>query len=225
MQMITSGGDRQAAQRQRTPWAITVTTTVLILIVLGFAVRRTWFDVSHLLAGNVPDDPYDAKYVSHPWLTYLHIVPGVLYFAGAALQLSFWFRRRHYPAHRRVGRVVLVAGLLAGVTAMVLGVIMPFGGRLELTATAVFGAWFLTCLLLALRAIRSGDLPAHRRWMIRAFVIAIGVGTIRVCIALFTLSGLLDLSGAFGPSFWIAFVVNAVAGELWLRARPVPPEG
>lgn len=211
-------------QRRRTPWAVGTTVAILILIVLAFAARRFWIDVPSLVAGNPPSSPEDAKYVNHPWLTYLHIVPGIVYFVGAALQVSFWFRRRHYPVHRRVGRIVVGAGLLAGATALVLGVTMPTGGLLELTATVVFGLWFLICLVLAFRAIRAGDVAAHRRWMIRALAIAIGVGTIRVCIGLFQISGLFDLAGAFGPSFWIAFVANAVAGEMWLRARPHPPE-
>jgi hypothetical protein len=38
------------------------------------------------------------------------------------------------------------------------------------------------------------------------------------------LTGLLDLPAAFGPAFWISFTLHALAAELWLRARPLPPE-
>jgi hypothetical protein len=56
----------------------------------------------------------------------------------------------------------------------------------------VFGLWFLACLVLAVRAIRRDDIVHHRRWMIRAFAIAIGVGTIRIWIGLFQTAALLD---------------------------------
>jgi hypothetical protein len=64
----------------------------------------------------------------------------------------------------------------------------------------------------------------HRRWMIRAFAIAIGVGTLRIWIGVFQASGLLDFPSSFGPAFSIAFSLHVVAAELWLRAFPNPPE-
>jgi Predicted membrane protein (DUF2306) len=85
----------------------------------------------------------------------------------------------------------------------------------------VFGLWFLTCLVLAVRAIRRDDIVHHRRWMIRAF--AIGIGTTRIWLALFQVAGL-DFASSFGPAFWISFSLHALAEELWLRASPNPPE-
>jgi hypothetical protein len=51
--------------------------------------------------------------------------------------------------------------------------------------------------LLAFRAVRAGDIVQHRRWMIRAFAIGVAVGTIRIWIAVFQISGLLGLPAAF----------------------------
>lgn len=197
---------------------------ILILIVLGFVAVPLSTDVPSLAAGTVPDDAYDARHVRRPWLTYLHIGSGVLYMVGATLQLAYWFRRRHYAVHRQQGRILLGAGLLTGAMAVVLGLLFPIGGPVEMSATVLFGAWFLVCLVLAFRAIRADDIVRHRRWMIRAFAIGVGVGTIRIWIALFVITGLLDLPAAFGPAFWISFTIHALAAELWLRARPLPPE-
>jgi hypothetical protein len=174
----------EAPSRRRTPWPVGITVAILILIVLGFVAVRLSVDVPSLVTGTVPDEAYDARFVRHPWLTYLHIGPGVLYLIGAPLQLAYWFRRRHYAVHRRLGQILLGAGLLTGAMAVV----------------------------------------QHRRWMIRAFAIGVGVGTIRIWIALFVITGLLDLPAAFGPAFWIAFTMHALAAELWLRTRPLPPE-
>jgi hypothetical protein len=69
----------EAPSRRRTPWLVGITVTILILIVLGFVAVRLSVDVPSIAAGTVPDDAYDARFVRHPWLTYLHIGPGVLY--------------------------------------------------------------------------------------------------------------------------------------------------
>ena len=88
----------------------------------------------------------------------------------------------------------------------------------------VFGLWFLACLVLAVRAIRRDDIVHHRRWMIRAFAIGIGIATIRIWLALFQVTGLLDFASSLGPAFWISFSLHALVAELWLRAFPNPPE-
>jgi uncharacterized membrane protein len=168
---MTPQASVQTRVRRRMPWLVGITVGVLILIVLAFAVWRLVVDVSNLAAGTMPNDEYDARFVRHPWLTYLYIVPGVLYMVGATLQLAYWFRRCHYTFHRRLGRVLLAAGLITGLLAVALGLAFPFGGLAELSATVLFGAWFLGCLLLAFRAVRAGDIVQHRRWMIRAFAI------------------------------------------------------
>lgn len=214
----------EAPSRRRTPWLVGITVTILILIVLGFVAVRLSVDVPSIAAGTVPDDAYDARFVRHPWLTYLHIGPGVLYMVGAILQLAYWFRRRHYAVHRRLGRILLGAGLLTGAMAVMIGLLFPIGGPGEMSATVLFGVWFFVCLVLAFRGIRADDIVRHRRWMIRAFAIGVGVGTIRIWIALFVITGLLDVPAAFGPAFWISFIMHALAAELWLRARPLPPE-
>ncbi len=222
--LLSQPTSADGSSRRRTPWLVGITVAILILIVLGFAAVRLSVDVPSLTAGTVPDDPYDARFVRHPWLTYLHIGPGVLYMVGATLQLAYWFRRHHYSVHRRLGRILLGAGLLTGASAVVIGLLFPFGGLAEMSATVLFGAWFLVCLVLAFRAIRVDDIVRHRRWMIRAFAIGVGVGTIRIWIAVFQLTGLLTFPAAFGPAFWISFTLHALAAELWLRARPLPPE-
>jgi hypothetical protein len=92
----------------------------------------------------------------------------------------------------------------------------------EASAAVVFGLWFLTCLVLAVRAIRRDDIVHHRRWMIRAF--AIGIGTTRIWLGLFEVTGLGSFESSFGPAFWISFSLHAAAAEVWLRAFPNPPE-
>lgn len=169
------------------------------------------------------------RYVGHPWLAYVHIVPGLVYLLGAPLQLSRRFRTRHYNVHRRLGRVLLTFALVSGLFALLFGVPYAWAGAPEAVATVVFGCWFLACLVLAFRAIRRDDVRQHRRWMIRAFAVAIGIGTIRIWVGIFEGVEQAVSGGAspgepdptmFGIAFWLAFTMHVVVGEWWLRRTP-----
>jgi Predicted membrane protein (DUF2306) len=95
-----------------------------------------------------------------------------------------------------------------------------FGGPWEAAATFVFGVRFLACPVLAFRAIRRDEVVRYRRWMIRAFAIGVGVGTIRIWIGLFQATGLLSFQDSFPVAFWISFALHVVAAEWWLRRTP-----
>ena len=204
--------------------AVQIATLLLLAIVALSVAKRFAIDLPHLSDGTVPADEFDRRYVANPWVAYLHIAPGALYLFLAPLQLAHRIRRRHYTFHRRLGRVLAGAAMLSGVFALVFGGLFAFGGPPEASATALFGLWFLACLVLAVRAIRRHDIVRHRRWMIRAFAIGIGIGTIRIWLGIFQGTGLLEFASSFGPAFWISFSLHAAAAELWLRAFPNPPE-
>lgn len=209
----------------RLRWSIPATLIVVVLVSFGV---RLAVDVPNLLTGSVPGpDAFERRYALHPVAAYGHMLPGVLYLLGAPLQLARRFRTRHLRAHRRLGRVVLVAGVICGVTAVVVGVWFPYGGPVEASAAVVFGAWFVAALLLAYRRVRRRDIAGHRRFMIRAFAVGLAVGTTRVWVGIFQAVGLLaiqDSTGTtwFGVAFWLSLVTHAALAEAYLAARPTP---
>jgi uncharacterized membrane protein YozB (DUF420 family) len=200
-----------------------VLIAVLIAIVLAFVCRRAWVDVPNVAADTVPDDGIDREYALHPALAYTHIGLGVVYLLGAPLQLWQPFRVRHYAVHRRMGRVLATLAIVSGVTGVIFGARYAFGGPPESAAAVVFGSWFLVSLVAAVRAIRRGDVVAHRRWMIRAFMMGLAVGTIRMWIGAFSAIGVLSFPGRFAVAFWIAFSMHAAFAEWWLATHPHPP--
>ena len=196
---------------------------LLVVVVVVFLVIRVTNDIADLTSGDIPpEEEFDHRYVVNPWPAYLHILPGTIYLLGAPFQLSATIRRRHIRFHRGLGRVLLVAGAMTGVFAMVIGIIMPFGDLAETSATLVFGLYFLTSLVLAFRAIRSGLVVVHRRFMIRAFAVGVGVGMIRIVVGIGEAIGI-GIEQSFGAAFWIAFTLMALLAEVWLRLRPLPP--
>jgi uncharacterized membrane protein len=194
---------------------------VLILIAVVAVGIRISIDWPNAAAGRIPsEDSFHRRYALHPVLAYAHILPGVIYLVGAPLQLSRRFRERRITLHRRIGRVVLPAGVTAGVFAIVFGTLFPFGGLSEASATVVFGAYFLTALVIAFIAIRGGDVTRHRQWMIRAFAIGLAIGTIRIWIGAFQAFGVLSFQDSFGVAFWLSFVLHALTAEFYLAKRP-----
>jgi Predicted membrane protein (DUF2306) len=93
---------------------------VLIGIVITFYGIRLATDLPFLLTGTDPEpEDFESRYVSHHWLAYLHMTPGVLYLLGAPLQLSERIRTKHYTFHRRLGRVLVGAAALSIALALV----------------------------------------------------------------------------------------------------------
>lgn len=217
---------RAARGSPRPPRWLIVGVVVLLIVLTAFITIRLVSDVPHLVAGTVPADEGDfgRRYVEHPWTAYLHIAAGALFLAGALLQVSYSRRRGGYPAHRRRGRALAVVGLLACGTAMAFGLPHAFGGSGEAGASALFGGWMVVCLVLGVAAARRHAFATHRRWMIRAFVVAIAVGTIRLWIGILMAPGWLSLQESFAPAFWLAFSIHVGFGEVWIRRAPPPPD-
>ncbi|KGN34420.1 hypothetical protein N802_12830 [Knoellia sinensis KCTC 19936] len=208
--------------------ALTATVAGLLVIMLVFIAIRVTTDWPHILAGTAPDDDFAERYVAHPWTAYLHIGLGLVYLLGAPFQLAARIRTRHYTLHRRLGRVLLACGLGSGAAALVFGVLHPWGGPLEAAAALVFGSWFVLCLVRAFLAIRGGAVAQHRRWMVRAFAVGLGVASIRIWVGLFT-AVIMATSGAdrtlpdpftFGVAFWLGLGTHVAVGEWWLRRTP-----
>lgn len=204
---------------RRTGWTVIAVLTTVVMVFVGIRVSQ---DLPAVISGDLPPvDSFERRYAEYPMLAYAHIVPGVVYLLVAPLQVSRSFRRRSLRRHRKLGRVALVAGMLTGFFAIVVGTVFPFGGLAETSASVVFGIYFLTALALAYRAIRAGREADHRSWMIRAFAIGVGVGSIRMVIGAAQVLGV-SFEAIFGPAFWIAFLGHALAAELWLRRFPDP---
>lgn len=213
------------AIRERSVKAITWTVLVMLVsVVLVFAFLRFRTDIPLIISGEpAPLGSFEARYVDNPITAYLHIVLGVAYLVGAPLQLSRRFRENHLRLHRRMGPFVLGAGLISGIFALLFGVPHAFGGAGQAAATVVFGVWFLAALFLAFAAIRRGDVRMHRQWMIRAFAIGVGVGSIRIWVGLIEATEIMTSPASFVPAFWIGLGTHALMAELWLRWRPDGP--
>lgn len=209
----------------RRSWIYTgLGVAVVLLAVTGvFVVVERGASLTHSLStGMLPEHPYDAGFASRPVLTFLHIVPGFLFMVLGPLQFVPGIRSRYLNVHRWFGRIYLVAAVVAGLTALLMGFLIAFGGPNETVAVTFFSVIFLYSLGRAFLHIRRREVAAHREWMIRAFAVGLGVATMRPVVALFFAFTDLGLREVLGIAFWLALGLHLLVAEVWInhtRAR------
>lgn len=124
--------------------------------------------------------PTDARFAASPIPLVGHIVASVVYAVLGAFQFSARLRRRHTGWHRRVGRLLVVLGLVVAFSGLWMTLAYPqkagTGDILWVTRLLV-GSGMGAGVILGLVAIRSRDIARHRAWMTRAYALALGAGT------------------------------------------------
>ncbi|MGN7785816.1 DUF2306 domain-containing protein [Niabella sp. 22666] len=192
--------------------------TVLILTLLVSSYIRIASVVDSLSTGNLPSNgTIDAGYVRNPVLICLHIAPGCLFLLSGAWQFIRPMRNRLIHIHRWNGRLYILLGLIIGISGILMGALLRFGGIIETWAATGFGIFFLYALLKAYQHIRRKQYALHREWMIRAYSIGIAVATIRPLTGLFFTFSNIPFNQFFGITFWIAFILHTVVAEIWIR--------
>jgi uncharacterized membrane protein len=189
-----------------------------IMVMLVFGGIR----IAQTLAASPPTDAFAVRYVEHPFVAFIHILPGLVFLVFVPLQFIKKIRRTRIGFHRRTGWMLVPLAAVSGVYAIVAAFTLPaFGGVPTVAATVVFGLTFLYSLVRAVRHIRRREVALHREWMIRMFSLALGVATIRAVQGLAQAFLGTSLEGSFGASFWIAFTLNLGIAEMWIRfTRP-----
>lgn len=178
------------------------------------------FVVPRLMAGDLPglnDKQHITGYVPGDLAgnaqLLAHLLVGALMTLSAMLQLLPGVRARHPAWHRWNGRVFMVAAIVATLSGFYLTWVR--GSQLNLASavsTSLNGALILLTLGLAWRAARAGQVAAHRRHALRAFLLVNGVWFLRLglasaAITLAAAGQRIDLDGplflAVGVGSWV----------------------
>jgi uncharacterized membrane protein len=162
---------------------------------------------------------FDRRYAENRTMTLVHVVFGSIFLAAALLQFAGRVRTRWPRFHRWLGRVLVVAGLAITISALYFALLMPFAGIGETIPIVLFGSLFAFALARAWLAIRRGNVLEHRRWMIRAFAVAVGISVVRVVGIPADLAGTvygLESRPVFAIALWVGFALAVTAGEVVL---------
>ena len=180
------------------------------------------------LAGN--DLPLAANYVDRPPAVrlafYLHIGFGGLALLLSPFQFLTRLRARAPHVHRAVGRVAVGSIAVAGSAGLVLAP-LSLAGSVGTVGFGLLAVLWLSFAGTAFRAIRRGDVPAHRRWMIRTFALTYAAVTLRLWLFVLILcqTGLagVDADTAFDRAYlllpFLSWVPNLLVAERFLATR------
>lgn len=124
----------------------------------------------------------NARFFAAPVPVVLHIVSAVLFGVLGALQFFPGLRRSRPQWHRYTGRLAAPLGLVAALSGLWMTVFYPnananFDGPAVYVMRLAAGFGMAGAMVLALTAIRRHDIPAHQRWMTRAYALGMGAGT------------------------------------------------
>ena len=191
-----------------------VAIVLLVLLMLFSGANR----LDQMTQDRATDDAFDVRYLEHPWVSVLHIVPGVLFLTFAPQQFVARIRRRRISIHRGSGRVLAICAAITGVLALVVNFLFPaFGGISTQSAVAFSSVLFLFLLSMAIRHILRKEVRQQREWMIRTFALAMSVATQRIFIALLTALTEFGFEEVFGTAAWLGLSINLVVAEVWIN--------
>jgi hypothetical protein len=200
-------------------WLVVAGLLLLGLLPLVFgALRLTQ------LAGGPQIMPVNERVAAAPLI--LHIVGGAVLAVFGAFQFAAGFRRRRPGWHLVAGRLVVVGGLLAGLSGLWMTLVyaaQPGSGPLLYAFRLVFGSAMVVCIVLGFTAIRRGDVSRHRAWITRGYAIGLGAGTQMLLLMIGELiAGPPDELGN-GLLNGAAWVINLAVAEWAIRRRSVRP--
>jgi len=178
------------------------------------------------LAGGAEITPANARFFAAPLPVALHIVGAGVYAILGAFQFAPAFRRRRPGWHRAAGRLVVLCGLLVGLSGLWMTLVYPWpkgDGALLYVLRLLFGSAMVGSIVLGFAAIRRGDVTGHRAWMTRGYALGLGAGTQALTLAAgaVILGPPSELSRAL--LMGAGWVINLAVAEWAIRKRPALP--
>lgn len=163
----------------------------------------------------------NARFFDSPVPVVAHIIGSSVFLLLGALQFAPSLRRRRW--HRIAGRIVAPAGLVSALSALWMTVFydMPSSvtGPGLFEVRLVLGTAMAAALIVAVVAIRRGDVRTHSAWMTRAYAIGLGAGTQVLVFLPFTLLLGAPVPVAHTLLMTAGWVINLVVAEIVIRRR------
>ena len=185
--------------------------STLMLLALGVSGYTLW-----LLLGSARPDFAAALFARHPIGALVHMVCSPLALVAGALQVNRAIRTRHMVLHRWLGRLYVLAVLLAGSSGLALA-FGSFGGPITHWGFGLMAVLWLGSTGLGFMAMRRGERTLHREWMMRSYAITLAAVTLRIYVPLTQIAGL-PFEDAYRAIAWLCWVPNLLLAE-WLIRR------
>ncbi len=176
------------------------------------------------LSSGLEPTPDNARFIAAPVPVIMHIISATLFCVVGAFQFAPAFRRRRPGWHRVAGRVLMVCGVVSGLSGMWMTQFYPLPnalqGNLLYAFRLVIGALMVLSIARSWVAIVRRDVPRHRAWMLRAYAIGQAAGTQALIF--------LPVTVLFGEVLGVprdllmilAWIINLAVVEWVIRKRP-----
>ena len=174
------------------------------------------------LAGGADITPANARFFASPLPVVVHIVSASVYALLGAFQFANGFRRRWPTWHRVAGRLLVVCGLLVGLSGLWMTLFYPWpagDGALLYAFRLLFGSAMVVSIVLGFAAIRRGDVIEHRAWMARGYALGLGAGTQVLTLAVGELLAGPPSELSRALLMGAAWVINLAIAEWAIRKR------
>ena len=151
-----------------------------------------------------------------PWRIgfYGHITAGILALCIGPFQFLRKFRAKNLPLHRRFGKIYVLAILAGSICAFYAALFANEGIIAQTGFMGLAVAWFYTTLR-AYQTIRKGDLPGHKRWMVRSYACTMAAVTLRIWLPLGMVGFHFSFHDTYRAVAWLCWVPNLFVAE-WL---------
>jgi hypothetical protein len=156
-----------------------------------------------------------------------HLVLAAFIMGAGPLQLIPQIRARLPDLHRGLGRTYMLSVVASSLAGLYLIWTRPlFGPLLNNIATSLDGVLIIVIAAIALRYAIARDIPTHRRWALRLFMVASSVWFLRIGFRVWTfLTGGIGIDDrTFGGPFVSAwhfgqYLLPLAVLEIYLRVR------
>ena len=205
------------ARRRSGEWLVIVGLLLLSFIPIASGMHRL-----NQLGGGAQITAENARFFASPLPVTVHIVTVSLFAILGAFQFASSFRRRWPAWHRWAGRLLVVSGLLVGLSGMwmVLFYTHPVGDGPFLSAQRlVFGSAMIVSIVLAYVAIRRRNVKLHRAWMMRGYAIGMGAGTQALVLMIGEIISGKPNELTRALLMGLAWVINLAVAEWVIRRR------
>jgi uncharacterized membrane protein len=153
---------------------------------------------------------------AHPVLLFSHVLGGITALVIGPWQFLPNFRSNHVGLHRALGSVYMVAIIVGAAGGAALAP-MAHGGLPSSVGFSLLAVSWLTTSAMALRAILSGRVEVHRRWMLRSYACTFAAVTLRLWLPFLQFGIGMPFTAAYVTVAWLSWVPNLLFVELMLR--------
>lgn len=150
---------------------------------------------------------------------YIHIFSGPIVLFNGLILLSDTVRLRYRGWHRWLGRMQVAALLLLVLPSSIVMSRYAFGGRLAGLSFLALSLVTATCAVIGVVHARGHRYDAHRRWMLRCYVLICSAVALRLISGAAGLVGVSSPESAYIAAAWASWVVPLAVYEISVRVE------